>query len=261
MNAPPGSPDWLEVFTAGERPDLWEQAREAQTFADLWPAYNHHGNHSGRYFGALFPKYADLQVLFVDRRSRRLVGRGRSIPLAWDGTLEDLPAGIDDAGLRAVDDRAGGRRAPNCLSALAAEVGREHQRCGLSALLVMAMRAAAKEAGLGCLIAPVRPSLKDRYPLIAIERYAFWQDDRGLPFDPWMRVHARLGARILRPEPRSMEIHAPVGDWESWTAMAFPDEGTYVFPGGLAPLEVIAGERGYLGSYWEPNVWMLHGPD
>ena len=37
--------------------------------------------------------------------------------------------------------------------------------------------------------------------------------------------------------------------------MAFPDEGTYVFPGGLTPLTVIDG----LGRYWEPTVWMV-GP-
>jgi hypothetical protein len=43
-------------------------------------------------------------------------------------------------------------------------------------------------------------------------------------------------------------------DWENWTQMAFPDDGEYVFPGGLAPLSV----HGQTGSYWEPNVWMQH---
>ena len=36
--------------------------------------------------------------------------------------------------------------------------------------------------------------------------------------------------------------------------MQFPDDGDYVFPGGLAPLSVAA----QTGSYWEPNLWMLH---
>jgi hypothetical protein len=69
-----------------------------------------------------------------------------------------------------------------------------------------------------------------------------------------MRVHVRLGAEILRAEPRSMEISAPVADWEQWTGMAFPEDGDYVFPGGLAPLTVADGEA----AYWEPNVWMRH---
>jgi hypothetical protein len=38
--------------------------------------------------------------------------------------------------------------------------------------------------------------------------------------------------------------------------MAFPESGAYVFPHGLAPLEV---EReADRASYWEPNVWMRH---
>ena len=71
MQAPSGAPDWLEAFTAAERPDLWAQARDDGLFNGLWPVYNEHGNHTGRYFGALFPQHADLQVLLTDRRSGR----------------------------------------------------------------------------------------------------------------------------------------------------------------------------------------------
>jgi hypothetical protein len=152
--------------------------------------------------------------------------------------------------LRGVDDP--GR--PNVLSALAAEVAPEHQGIGLSGLLVLAMVAVARQAGLAPLVAPIRPLWKDRYPLISIERYASWKRADGLPFDPWMRLHHRLGGRALRPEPRSMHIWAPVAEWEKWTMMTFPDDGDYVFPGGLAPLAVAEG----VGNYWEPNIWMLH---
>jgi hypothetical protein len=51
-----------------------------------------------------------------------------------------------------------------------------------------------------------------------------------------------------------MEFSAPVLDWEDWTGSRFHRDGTYVFPGGLAPLTVTGG----FGRYWEPNVWMLH---
>ncbi|MFZ2059027.1 MAG: hypothetical protein WAV54_16600 [Acidimicrobiales bacterium] len=249
MQVPSGSPGWLEAFTAAERPDLWELAREQRLFDNLWPEYNLHGNNSG-YFGSLVPRHARFQVVLVDRRSERLIARARTIPFRWDGTLEDLPAGIDAVGLRAVDDP--GR--PTALSALAAEVDRDYQGRGLSGLLVRAMGAVARDAGLTPLLAPVRPSCKDRYPLIPIERYAAWRRDDGLPFDPWMRVHARLGARTVRAEPCSLQISAPVQDWEAWTEMSFPDDGQYVFPGGLAPLTT----TGDVGDYWEPNVWMLH---
>ena len=125
---------------------------------------------------------------------------------------------------------------------------------GLSHLVILAMAACARAARLDRLVAPVRPSWKDRYPLTPIDQYAHWRRHDGLPFDPWMRVHARLGGTIVRPEPESLFIEAPDCDWEDWTGMAFPADGEYVFPAGLAPLRVQDG----IGSYWEPNVWMLH---
>jgi hypothetical protein len=240
----------MEAFTAAEQPELWQEARTGHLFDHVWPEYNMHGNVTGRYFGALIPQHAHLQVVLVDRRSDLLVGRGRTIPFRWDGTMEDLPAGIDAVGERAIDEPG----PPTALSALAAEVNSDYQGAGLSGLLLQAMGTVARNAGLAPLVAPVRPSWKDRYPLIPIASYAAWSRDDGLPFDPWMRVHARLGARILRPEPHSMQITASVPEWETWTEMSFPGDGQYVFPGGLAPLAV----AGDVGSYWEPNIWMLH---
>ncbi len=245
-----GAPRWLEAFTAAERPDLWDAVREGQLFREVWPEYNQHGNLTPRYFGQLIPRFAHLQVLFVDGRSQQVAARGRAIAFRWDGTLDDLPDGIDAVGLRGVDDPG----PATALSALAAEVAPGYQGTGLSGLLVQAMAAIARDAGLAPLVAPIRPSWKDRYPLIPIERYATWKRPDGLPFDPWLRLHHRLGGTVLRSEPRSMHITAPVADWETWTMMTFPDDGSYVFPGGLAPLAVAGGT----GDYWEPNIWVRH---
>jgi hypothetical protein len=244
----PGVGNELVVVTADERPDLWDEAQTA--FRDVWPEYNGHGDVSGQYFGALVPRYAHLQILVWDADTERTVARGRTIPFTWDGTLADLPAGIDALGLRALEEPG----PPTALSALAAEVATDQQGRGMSSLVIGAMADVARNAGLAALVAPVRPSWKDRYPLIPIEEYATWVREDGLPFDPWMRVHVRLGATVLRPEAHSMQITGSVAEWESWTGMEFPADGRYVFPGGLAPLEV----RDGVGHYWEPNVWMLH---
>jgi hypothetical protein len=250
MQSPLGAPAWLKVHTAAERPDLWERAQVENAFGDLWPEYNNHGSEAARVFSSLIPRYAQFQFLFIDQRSDRLVGRARTIPFRWNGRLEDLPAGFDALGRRALAEAG----PASALSALAAEVRRDYRRCGLSSALLQAMGVVARHDGLSPLLAPVRPFWKDRYPLTPIERYASWVRGDGLPFDPWMRVHARLGARTVRPESESLGITAPVSDWERWTEMAFPEDGQYVFPGGLAPLSVSEG----MGSYWEPNVWMLH---
>jgi GNAT superfamily N-acetyltransferase len=227
MEPPPESPEWLKVVTAAERPDLWESVRRQHLFDVVWPAH------------------ANYQTLFIDERTGQVVARGRAIPFRWDCTLEDLPAGIDAVGTRAVTDPT----PASALSALAAEVDPAYQGSGLSALLLTSMRAVARHHGLAPLLAPVRPRWKDRYPLTPIERFSEWRRDDGLLFDPWLRTHERLGARILRCEPRSLEITAPVADWERWTGLSLPETGKYVFPGGLAPLDVSDGT----GTYFEPQ--------
>lgn len=219
-------------------------------FRDIWPEYNLHGNDTPAYFGSLFPRYSAFQVLIVNRDTEQVVARGRSIPFHWDGTLEDLPKGIDAVGLRAVTDRA----KPTALSALAAEVATDYQGQGLSSILLQSMIMAARASRLGSLVAPVRPSWKDRYPLTPIDRYAAWVRHDALPFDPWLRTHIRIGGVIVRAEPKSMRIEASTNDWERWTKMCYPHDGDYVFPAGLSPLTVHNG----IGTYWEPNVWARH---
>ena len=118
------------------------------------------------------------------------------------------------------------------------------------------MRANAVRHGLTRLIAPVRPSWKARYPLAPIERYVRWRREDGRLLDPWMRTHERLGARVGAPLPRSLRIDGTVADWESWVGMPFPESGDYVFPEGLATVRI--DREADLGSYWEPNVWMIH---
>jgi hypothetical protein len=62
MEAPEGAPPWLAVFTADERPHLWERARSEGTFEQLWPEYNRHGIHADEYFAALVPRFATSKL-------------------------------------------------------------------------------------------------------------------------------------------------------------------------------------------------------
>ena len=135
-------------------------------------------------------------------------------------------------------------------------VPRAQRGRGRSGDALRAMLDIARTHGLEALIAPVRPNWKDRYPLVPIERYATWRRGDGLLFDPWLRVHERAGAKVLKAEPESLRITGTVAEWEEWTEMPFPESGEYVFPGGLATLEIDR-ERD-AGRYWEPNVWMVH---
>jgi len=98
-----------------------------------------------------------------------------------------------------------------------------------------AMADLARDAGLAHLIAPVRPTFKDRYPITPIERYVSWTNDAGEAFDPWIRVHLRRGGQIVKPVARSLRITGTVSEWEQWTGMRFPGDGAYTFPGRARP--------------------------
>jgi hypothetical protein len=236
----------MNVFTFAERPELAGPAWEA--VADTLPEYNSHGDVLNEYWGRLTEERPEFQFHVVGDGDE-ILARARSLPIRWDGTPADLPAGIDGAIARGLDE--GGA---NTLCAMVIQVPRRLQGRGLSATTLRAMADIARAHGLTSLIAPVRPSWKERYPLAPIERYAEWRRDDGLLFDPWLRVHERAGASTLRPEPESLRITGTTAEWEEWVGMPFPDDGAYTFPGGLAPLTVEAGT----GRYWEPNVWMHH---
>jgi hypothetical protein len=124
--------------------------------------------------------------------------------------------------------------------------------------MIERMAEIGRDHGLDTLIAPVRPTLKHRYPLTPIERYLSWRRQDGTHLDPWLRTHERLGADIVKVATESVVVTGTVAEWEEWTEMAFPESGTYVVPGALVPIEIDR-ERDE-GVYVEPNVWMVHRP-
>ena len=240
----------MKVVTVAERPDLTEPA--ATLTDDAFPAYNNHGDVLNRYWSRLTEERPEFQFHVVGENDA-ILARARSLPVHWDGSVEDLPAGFDGAIARGFDE--GGA---NALCAMVIMIPRELRGRGLSTVALRAMLELARQHGLKALIAPVRPSWKERYPLTPIERYAAWRRSDGFLFDPWLRVHERIGATVLKPEPRSMRITGKIAEWERWTGMTFHESGDYWFPGGLTTLRIDHDSDS--GSYWEPNVWMQHAP-
>jgi GNAT superfamily N-acetyltransferase len=242
-----------EAFvTLEQRPDLVQQVRGLSR--EVWPEFVQHDAVCGQYWWSLYSTFARFQVLLCEPADT-VIAAGHTIPLVWDGTKNDLPSGIDGVLERAARD-AEHSRVPTTLSALAAMVAPGHQRRGLSAAILQAMRSTAAANGLTAMIAPVRPTLKHRYPLTPIERYRRWTRPDGSPFDPWLRVHWRLGAKFLQVAPQSMVVTGTIQEWETWTGMRFPETGPYVVPEALQPV-VIDLERD-CGRYEDPNIWMRH---
>jgi hypothetical protein len=122
--------------------------------------------------------------------------------------------------------------------------------------MVLALKELVRNQQIKQLVAPVRPSLKHVYPLTPMDKYAYWKNDAGGPFDPWLRTHWKTGAEILKVAPDSMIIKGTVAEWEGWTSMKFPESGTYIVPGALVPVTIDVEKDS--GCYIEPNVWMQH---
>lgn len=240
-----------QAFTFERRPDLVEQAA---LFNELgWPAFMLQDPNEQKYWSlleTLFPQF-QLMLCLADE----VVAVGNAVPLYWDGTTEGLPNGWGATLAQGIEGSQQ-VRPPNCVSALSIVVHPKHRRKGLSRLVLQAMRATVKKQRLDDLIAPVRPSLKQYYPHTAIEQYITWQQPDGTPFDPWVRVHWCLGAKILALAPESMKIAGSVSEWAQWTGMDFPNSGEYIVPGALQPVEVDIAKD--YGCYNDPNVWMHH---
>jgi GNAT superfamily N-acetyltransferase len=145
---------------------------------------------------------------------------------------------------------------PDTLCIMAAAVRPGHRGAGLAGQALSALRERAASAGLQRVIAPVRPTLKSRYPLTPMENFARWTRDDGLHIDPWIRTHQRLGATILTPAQPSMIITGTVAEWERWTGMAFPESGQYIVPDALDLVDIDREKD--RGTYAETNLWMRH---
>jgi GNAT superfamily N-acetyltransferase len=238
----------VNVVRYADRPDLRARRYEELT-KPTFPEYMNHNEPGDLYWDRLYTDYPEFQVGLVE--GDELLAEAHAIPVPWDGTVEGLPSGWDEGftlGMASDLPRT-------AVMAIAISVSPAHQGRQLSSRMIRTFTDNARAAGLTAgVIAPVRPTWKERYPLIAIERYVEWRRADGTHFDPWIRIHEFVGGEILAPAPESMTIRGQAAEWAEWTGMPFPDDGEYVFPGCLAPLTVHDG----IGTHVEPNVWMHH---
>jgi hypothetical protein len=238
------------VYTFAQKPELRNQIDKLSDGS--WPVFLLHGNI--HHWHLLFEMFPDYQLLLCDSDDK-LIAVGHTVPLIWNGSLSDLPSSIEEIILRAEQVKRN-QQAPNTLCALAAMVSPIYRGQKFSGRLVEEMRTLASQHSNTALIAPIRPTWKTRYPLTPIERYVEWKRTDGAPFDPWIRVHWRLGAIPLCVAANTLTVEGTITEWEEWTQMSFPDSGVYVIPGGLQLITIDREQN--KGRYEDPNYWMKH---
>lgn len=241
----------LEVVTVASRPDL--EADMSEAFRGEWPEFIFHdpvAHELAEQVTELFPEYNLLAL-----SDGRIVAGGWGVLVAWDGSPATLPAGYDGSLTQTVQD-AQTASAVNTLVVMAVAVRSGYQGQGLARQVLTHLKDRARSQGLEHVTAPVRPTLKSRYPLTPMLRYASWRRADGASVDPWIRIHEAMRARVLGPAPASMRIVGSVAEWETWTGMVFPESGDYVVPGALDLVTIDrAKDR---GEYLETNLWMEH---
>jgi GNAT superfamily N-acetyltransferase len=242
-----------ELIPVATAPELDEEA--GRRFVEEWPEFIFHDEGVTPYRERRIAYFRDWEFYLVSTDDRRLIAGCWGVPIAWDGTVEDLPGGFTESLARSVTSYEAGV-VPNTFVLMAAAVRNDEQGQGHAGRVITAVRERAIAAGLPQVIAPVRPTLKSKYPLTDIAEFMTWTRDDGLPLDPWVRTHVRLGATILAPARHSQTMTGTAADWEKWTGLLYPSTGTYVIPDGLTVLEI--DRTADLGTYREPNIWMRH---
>ena len=211
----------MKLYSQAERPELLERRDE---LGDTWHEFMYHdaiANDTGIASTTSTPTSSCGSSTTMTSCSR-------------SRTPSPIPFGPDelpDDGWDAALGQAFEGRPAKAVSAIAITIGVDQRGKGLSKTMLDGMRKAVAARGLSDLVAPVRPSLKHRYPLAPIERYVEWRREDGKLLDPWLRVHENAGAKLIRVAQESMRISGTVAEWEDWTKLVFPESGTYVVPG------------------------------
>lgn len=213
------------------------------------PEFMKHSDMDGLYWHRLLSDYPGFQ--FSLSSGGNVIAAGYTVPTSFGAG--NLP---DDGWDAALSGAFTGETSPSALCALLAVVSPEARGGGVSRMILESMREVAGSHGFERLLAPVRPTLKGLYPLIPMERYIEWRREDGLLYDPWLRVHERLGAKVAGVAPNSMKITGSIAQWESWTKLRLPESGEYIVEGALCPVEIDFEQD--TGTYTEPNVWMIH---
>lgn len=241
------------VATCADHPELFDAsvALENETWDGL-SFLDYTGAHDAHYEG-LLEKFPEYHLCMIELGSGEMVATGMCVPLhvaknavlpheGWDWIVETAAA-------------QGGRRA-NTIGALSISVPEQHRHRGFARDMINTMRSLAVMNNFSSVIAPVRPSAKCKHPLVPMDQYVDWRDDRGRIFDPWLRSHVAAGGQVAGVCERSMVVQQPIEFWRSWTNCNLDQAGPVSVAGALAP--VVIDLKANVGRYVEPNVWVTH---
>jgi len=239
------------VCEKSKRPDLLDRVNELNNSA--WPKFVDGENVMRTYWGFIKDKFPDHQLLLlIDDKVAAVIN---TAAFYWDKEDEE----IDDGGiywaLKRISHDYYSNIRPNTLMALQVIINPIFRGKGLSYYCVKELIRFGKMKNYQRLVIPLRPSMKHKYPLIKAADYMEWRDEYDLPYDPWLRVHVKFGAKLVK-KCKGICVAGTKKDWECWTGLKFLSAGDYVIPGGLNTVRFEPREK--LMIYEQENVWAIH---
>jgi len=226
-------------------------AMEFNKLFQIWPPFIRNDPKLSILGALTFSLYPQYQYFII--AENKLIGYASTVPVLTRPEIKDLP---DEGYTWAIQSSLRNFfYTKNTVSALAAVVDPELQGQGLSKLMIELLKTIAIIHGFSRLIVPVRPTLKSKFPKESIDKYIERVRDDKLPFDPWLRAHAKSGGKILNICHKSMVIKASLNKWNNWTQKTLTT-GKHQIDGALVPITIDIESRE--GSYIEPNVWVSY---
>jgi len=244
----------LAIRSLADAPHLRKAASAVEQAAWSHLGYLSYTHAHYEYYAELTESYPEYQLCLIDEDAGYPVAVATSVPFACSGPDELPQEGWDWLVETAARNR---HERPNMLGALAVSVPGVHRAKGYARVMIRSLLDLAEAKKLDGVVVPVRPSAKVRHPWVSISEYLSWTDDKGRPYDPWLRSHLSVGGKIVGPCERSMVVHEPIAFWENWSNQRFESSGAYPLEGALAPVKIDLDRK--TGTYEEPNVWVAYG--
>lgn len=203
----------------------------------------------------LVTAHPDRQVVAWDTARNTVAGVGLTCPLSWSGHAAELPGSFAEL----FKSGLSGTRKPTVLVGVYVIVLVSYRSRRLASDIVRAMWSQGASEDHESFLVLARPKGKANYPLVPIEEYIRWVGSDDHPVDDWLRLHSKLGGRIIGTCPRASVYRAPLAAWEDRYGRRFTESGEHIVEHALAPLAVDAVAR--VGEYAEPNVWICYDCD
>ncbi|MCA4805437.1 hypothetical protein [Myroides odoratimimus] len=225
------------------------------TELDTFPAYLNADSIRNKYWNSMFTVFSTDQFIVLE--DNNLVATIHCIPLHLTKTeFAKLPAGGWRWALEksfADHERILKSNTWCCLSIFTNKSYPENE---IHHYIMSNLKQIATQKKYQNIISPIRPKMKQHYPLQDTTNYSQWINNSGLPYDVEVRKHVINGAVIQGVCSSSFHIEGTIIQWEKWTGYTFQSTGEYILPMGLSTLKVNVELN--KGEYIEPNIWMIY---